>query len=248
MAANGRRGSRSSCSPTSAAGSRPRQRRRHHAGAGHLRGAAGLGGGRQDAARESAGAGLPDPGRRRWALTAVALRVDAPIAVIYALRGARHCAITLTRPVHYAILPELAETPPELTASNSASGMLEGLAVFVGPLPAGVAADARWCGGGVRGGLGRPAASRSSSRSACIGPRPARRRWRRASRLLSGALEGLRELRRAHAALLLTLLVGACFIVIGMLDVLTVVLALGRPEDVGGGSQHPDVGVGRRRR
>ena len=37
------------------------------------------------------------------------------------------CSITLTRPVHNAILPELAETPEELTASNAASSTLEGL-------------------------------------------------------------------------------------------------------------------------
>ena len=159
------------------------------------------------------------------ALTAVVLRVDAPIAVIYGTAALGNCAITLTRPVHYALLPELAETPPELTASNSASGMLEGLAVFVGPLPAGILLT--------RGGAEAVFAvvsvallfaflitfrlHRAATGAQEMAPREP---------LLSGALEGFRELRRAHAALLLTLLVGACFIVTGMLDVLTVVLAL----------------------
>ncbi|HEX6845262.1 MAG TPA: cyclic nucleotide-binding domain-containing protein, partial [Actinomycetota bacterium] len=38
------------------------------------------------------------------------------------------------RPVHYAILPELAESPSQLTAANSVSSSLEGLGILIGPL------------------------------------------------------------------------------------------------------------------
>jgi MFS family permease len=159
------------------------------------------------------------------ALTAIALKTEAPISVIYGCAALASCSTTLTRPVHYALLPEIAETPPELTASNSASGMLEGLAVLVGPLPAAylLTHSGPW--------LVLAVASASSvvasliafrlHRAAASGGETAER-----EPLLSGALEGFRELRREHAAALLTLLVGASFVVIGMLDVLTVVLAL----------------------
>ena len=45
-------------------------------------------------------------------VTAVALALDAPFAVVAALGALVTCAVTLTRPVHNAVLPSLAETPP----------------------------------------------------------------------------------------------------------------------------------------
>ena len=48
--------------------------------------------------------------------------------------GRRQLLDHADRPVHNAILPEFAETPEELTACNAASGTLEGLAIFVGPV------------------------------------------------------------------------------------------------------------------
>jgi MFS family permease len=157
-------------------------------------------------------------------LTAIALRAEAPIGVIYGCAALASCSITLTRPVHYALLPELAQTPRELTASNSASGMLEGLAVFVGPLPAAFLLT--------HGGPWLVFATASALLVfACLIAFRLRRGASGAEiaerePLLSGALEGFRELRREHAAALLTLLVGASHMVLGMLDVLTVILAL----------------------
>ena len=44
----------------------------------------------------------------------------------------------MARPTHLSILPELAETPAQLTAANALTSTLEGFAIFIGPLLAGV--------------------------------------------------------------------------------------------------------------
>ena len=45
--------------------------------------------------------------------------------------------MTLTRPVHHALLPEISDTTAELTAGNSTSGWAEAAGVFLGPLVCG---------------------------------------------------------------------------------------------------------------
>jgi len=50
-------------------------------------------------------------------------------------------AITATRPTHLSVLPELADTPAQLTAANALTSSLEGFAIFIGPLLAGAAID-----------------------------------------------------------------------------------------------------------
>ena len=58
----------------------------------------------------------------------------APPALAYLAAIVSACAVTLTRPVHNAILPELSETPEQLTAANSITGTTEGLGLIIGPL------------------------------------------------------------------------------------------------------------------
>ena len=59
-----------------------------------------------------------------------------PLVIIAAVASC--VAITSTRPVHNAILADLADTTLELTASNSLSGAGEASAAFVGPLVTGL--------------------------------------------------------------------------------------------------------------
>ena len=54
----------------------------------------------------------------------------------------------MTRPVHNALLPEISHTTADLTAGNAASGSLEALATFLGPLASGLLLAA-WGAGGV---------------------------------------------------------------------------------------------------
>ncbi len=159
------------------------------------------------------------------AATALSLFVDAPIGVIYLCAALSNCAITLTRPVHHAILPELAETPPELTASNSASSTLEGLSVFIGPVLTGIllAEEGAWLVFAVTSAGVLVAAAMTVGLRRHLALVPA---GRVSASIVQDAREGFRQLREDRGATLLTLLVGAQFVVVGMLDVLAVVLAL----------------------
>ena len=158
--------------------------------------------------------------------TAIALWSDAPPWMVFVLAIATSCSITLTRPVHNAILPELAETPEELTASNAASSTLEGLAIFVGPVLNGVliGIDGPW--------LVFAVMSAASVISALVTVHlPLREvdgaeREDDPERLIADAREGFAQLRREPGALMLSLLVGAQFVVIGALDVLYTVTAI----------------------
>ena len=65
--------------------------------------------------------------------TGALLALDAPFWVVAAGAAVVTCAVTLTRPVHNALLPSLASTPGELVAGNAFTSTAEGLGAFVGP-------------------------------------------------------------------------------------------------------------------
>ena len=68
----------------------------------------------------------------------VCLVVGAPTPLVFITAAVAATSIVLTRPVHNAIVPEIADSPAQITAGNSASSTLEGVAVFLGPLLTGV--------------------------------------------------------------------------------------------------------------
>lgn len=157
-------------------------------------------------------------------LTAGALLLDAPEPVVYLAAALAATTIVLTRPVHNAIVPEIAETPAQLTAGNAASSTVEGIAIFAGPLLTGVLLAFAGPGSvffifGVAG-LGSALLTWSL---------PLRRTFDRQDDpegTLKATFAGLRTLRHETGALLLTLVVGAQFVVVGLLDILTVVLGI----------------------
>jgi MFS family permease len=67
------------------------------------------------------------------AATAVALSADVPL-LAYLFGTLTATSITLTRPLQGALLPEVVETPEELTAANVVSGVGESVGMLVGPL------------------------------------------------------------------------------------------------------------------
>lgn len=157
-----------------------------------------------------------------------------PPLVAYAMAIVASCAVSLTRPVHYAILPQLAETPDELTASNGASSVVENLGVLVGPLLAailigragaeGVVAMSAMC--ALAAGiftlrLRFPGEIETARLEPTSGHHDAPQR-----RLIADALDGLRELHHEPGAWPLLLLGGAQFVVVGLLDVFYPVLAI----------------------
>jgi hypothetical protein len=77
-----------------------------------------------------------------------ALVIDASTIVITVAAVLGSVAITLTRPVHNSLLPEISETTADLTVGNAASGTLEAAGIVLGPLVCAVSIAA-WGSGGV---------------------------------------------------------------------------------------------------
>jgi Major Facilitator Superfamily len=64
---------------------------------------------------------------------AVGIWLDAPPLLIYAFSGISAASNTAFRPAQRALLPGLARTPDELTATNVASSTIESVGLFAGP-------------------------------------------------------------------------------------------------------------------
>ena len=193
--------------------------------------------------------GLPTPralrlGYLAQAVTTIAAGVvvllDAPFAVVCVFGAVSAVAITFTRPVHNALLPEVSETTSELTAGNAGSGSVEAAATFLGPLVSGSLA-LWWHPGGVLVAMGLGAVL-SALCTIGLGPGSPR----------VGLVEGeaasaaMRAVLRDPAARLLTWIVAAEYVLVGMLDILLVVLALDLLEmsEAGPGLLNSAVGVG----
>jgi MFS family permease len=155
--------------------------------------------------------------------TAIALGAGAPDAVVFGVAAAANIAITMTRPVHLAILPDLAASPSELAAANSLSSTVEGVSLLVGPVIAAICLQASGPGAVyaiASIGLLAAALLTSALRAPTAATAFVEHRW-------TDALEGFRELRRRRGARVLLGFVAGQTAVIGALDVLVVVLALG---------------------
>jgi MFS family permease len=169
-------------------------------------------------------------------LVAAAMLVDLPFAVVAALAAAFSVAITLTRPVHYAYLPEISDTTAELTAGNAGSGIVEAVATLAGPLAC-AALVVVWSPGGVI-----VVMAASAVVSAGLVPRPARQPVTEPLDLAStsapqlGATAQLTEVLRDKPARVLCALVAAEHSLMGMMDILLVVLAF---ESLGLGDSGP---------
>jgi MFS family permease len=155
--------------------------------------------------------------------TALALLADLPFGWVAVVAATASCAVTLTRPVHHAIMPDVAHSPDELTAGNSASSTVEGVAAFVGPALSGVMLAA-WGPGSV---YLLMAVLSAGSAMLVLGLNIRGGAVRAGgSRLVPAAVAGFRELRGDSGATLLVGMVAAQYVVVGLMDILTVVLAL----------------------
>jgi len=68
---------------------------------------------------------------------AVAMLSDAHVVVVIALAAVAATLVTVTRPAHGSLVPELATRPDEVTAANVVTATAEGLGVLGGPAIAG---------------------------------------------------------------------------------------------------------------
>src|SRR4051794_13150936 len=72
-----------------------------------------------------------------FAATALAL-LAGPAPLVYLLAVLSATAVSVARPVHASLMPEVVEGPDELTAANVVSGMAESIGSLLGPLGAGI--------------------------------------------------------------------------------------------------------------
>jgi MFS family permease len=149
----------------------------------------------------------------------LALVSDASAWLVAVLAGLTSVAITLTRPVHNALLPEVSRTTGDLTAGNAISGSLEATATFVGPLLSGLL-TAAWGPGGVLLAMG------AGTVAAVLVTMPVRSAPPVAATPGAGRTRPMRTVLASPAARLMALLVAAAYTLVGMADILLVVLAL----------------------
>lgn len=167
-------------------------------------------------------------------IAAVALADDGSFVVVCAAAALLGSSMALTRPVYYAMLPEIADGPEDLTALNSASVGVGGVADFVGPVVAAVlltVSGAAW----VMAVMAVVCAA-AALVTLAVPSRPSRYGSNDEDGYAELLRSGVATLVRDRAATLLVLLVGVQYFVIGMLDVLGVVLAL---DVVGSGQGGP---------
>ena len=173
----------------------------------------------------------------------LALVTDAPIVVVGLAATVSAITVTLTRPTHNALLPEISRTTGDLTAGNAASGLLEAVATFLGPLTSGLIL-AVWGAGGVLLTMAGCLALSVLLTARLVTLAPRRAVVRRAA---NGRTDGaLRIVLRNPAARLMSLLIAAEYALVGMMDILLVVLALDVLDmsDAGPGILYSAVGVG----
>jgi Major Facilitator Superfamily/Cyclic nucleotide-binding domain len=156
-------------------------------------------------------------------VTAVAIFVDAPVPVVYAGAVVAATAVTTTRPAQAVVVPSLARSPEELTATNVVSSWMENGGVMLASALAGVLLAV--AGVDLVFGLMAVVALVSALLVAGVhGPRPLATEEEAGA--LSEALAGFGALREhSHLRLLMGMLLGE-FLLWGALDILFVVLAL----------------------
>jgi MFS family permease len=149
----------------------------------------------------------------------LALLTSAPYTVVLVAAAVSAVAVTMTRPVHNTLLPEISATTSDLTAGNAASGIVEAAATFLGPLVSGVLI-VLW-GPGILLVLLGVASVVSVALTRGLGSATI---WvRQHDRSGAGAF---RDVIANPAARLLTVLIAFEYALVGMMDILLVVLAL----------------------
>jgi Cyclic nucleotide-binding domain len=148
--------------------------------------------------------------------------VDAPIVPVVVAAAAATTVVSVARPIHYAALPQLATTPRALVSANSACGVLEGITAFAGPVLAGLVAhrSGPW--------LVAALSSLAMLAAALVTARlrlPVASAGGDGESALRSAAAGLRTVSSDRPVLVLLLVVGVEFLMLGSLEVLGVSFA-----------------------
>jgi predicted MFS family arabinose efflux permease len=155
-------------------------------------------------------------------LLGVALVVDAPVPVVTMAAMVVAVAVVLTRPAHNALLPEISDTTADLTAGNAASGTLEATAIVLGPILCSVTI-AGW------GPAGVVLVMAAATAIALVMTAPLATDVRTEldpALATSRAPSRVREVLADPAARVISAMVAAESVLVGMIDILLVFLAL----------------------
>lgn len=193
-------------------------------------------------------AGFADRMPRSTALTASYLAIavggvvvgallyfDAPLWTVLVGGAGATVAVFLVRPMHFASLPVLAQTPRDLIAANGWSSFMDGIAIFVGFVLAGVITEA----------LGAWAVMALCALLSVVSVFLTRGLYVPVTVLADGdapsemraALEGMAVLRRSIGAMALLLLMASTSVVLGSNEALAVAFTdevLHKPESTAG--------------
>ena len=159
--------------------------------------------------------------------TALALFVDAPVALVYGAATIASITITFTRPAQNSLVPALTERPEDLTAANVATGIVEGVGKMLGPVVAGVllGVSGQWSVFATFAGVTLIEAllvARLRVDTAAVTPVvrvDAAHVWHE-------TLGGFRTLRREREPRLIVILLSSGVVVVGALDILFVATAI----------------------
>lgn len=156
--------------------------------------------------------------------TSAALLLALPPFLVYALAAVTAATITVTRPTQATIVPSLARSPEEVTATTVVSGWIESVAILAAPAVTGglLAVGSVGLVFAVMAGCALAAAVAVRR---VAGPHPAA--VGRGAGAVSDAVEAARLVSRTPGAALLVGVIGSQYVLIGALDVLFVVLAIG---------------------
>lgn len=165
-------------------------------------------------------------------ILAAVLIVAAPFWVVTAAAAVSAAMVTLTRPIHHALIPEVSRTPQELTAANAASTAAEGFGDLAGPTLAGLALLVVAPGWVIVGLAVLVATAAGLARDAKV----VQVRGKAGGSTMTRTLAGARSLVTHRGPAALVLLVGGQFVVLGILSVFGVVFAL---EVLGSGPDGP---------
>jgi MFS family permease len=158
-------------------------------------------------------------------LTAVAIACDAALVIVYAVAATAAASIALTRPVFFAALPTFAGARTSLAQVNGCSTLLEGVAVFVGPMIGGLLLELH--GAAAVFAVFSVAQLLAAALVATCKAQPAGQpRVARGPTLAMEFIAGFAALKRQSGVAMLMACVGSAFMLVGITDILAVVLAL----------------------
>ncbi len=176
-------------------------------------------------------------------VTGIALAAGAAASVTYTVAAVAAVTMTVTRPTQAVLTPALARSPVELGAVNVLSGWITAGGGLVAPALAGLLVA-----------VSSPSAAFFAAAIATAGATALALRIPRSPapieagnpvrRAFADVAEGLEVIRRHRPVRLVIALVGALFVLVGAVDVLAVVLALGKLDLGRGGSGYLSASFG----